>query len=74
MLWRMGIHKWKDRIMLESIEARDLCVGDTMRTGVITDITSTPTGLLCVEVSAYPGSLITNTLTLSPVSVVQVTS
>jgi hypothetical protein len=59
--------------MLESIEARDLSIGDALGMSVITDITTGPTGLLDIECAAYPGSYITNTITLSPVDVVQVT-
>jgi hypothetical protein len=59
--------------MLDTIEARDLSIGDTLRHGVVSDITTGPTGLLYVECAAYPGSYITNTIELSPVDVVQVT-
>jgi hypothetical protein len=58
--------------MLDQIQARDLCVGDEVPNGIVTDITAGPTGLLAVEVAAYPGSTITNTVTLSPVSWVEV--
>jgi hypothetical protein len=58
--------------MLDRIQARDLTVGDEVANGIVTDIATGPTGLLLVEVSAYPGSFITNTVTLSPVSWVEV--
>lgn len=58
--------------MLDRIQARDLSIGDEVPNGVVTDITTGPTGLLNVEVAAYPGSIITNTVTLSPVSWVEV--
>jgi hypothetical protein len=54
------------------MQARDLSTGDEVSEGIITDITTGPTGLLLVEVSAYPGSTITNTITLSPVDNVKV--
>lgn len=53
------------------MQARDLSVGDEVSEGVVTDIATGPTGLLMVEVSSYPGSVITNTLTLSPVDYVR---
>lgn len=53
--------------MLDTIQARDLTIGDEVAQGVITDINTGPTGMLDIEVSAYPGSVITNTVTLSPV-------
>jgi hypothetical protein len=53
--------------MLDTIQARDLSIGDEVAQGVVTDITTGPTGLLDIEVSAYPGSIITNVVTLSPV-------
>jgi len=53
--------------MLDGMQARDLTIGDEVQGGVITDINTGPTGLLLVDVAAYPGSTITNTLTLSPV-------
>ncbi len=59
--------------MLTPIEARDLSTGDYLTAGVVTDINTGPTGLLMVECAAYPGSLITNTVTLSPVDVVYIT-
>jgi hypothetical protein len=59
--------------MLTPVEARDLSTGDYLTAGVVTDITTGPTGLLDIECAAYPGSLITNTITLSPVTVVYIT-
>jgi hypothetical protein len=53
--------------MLDLIQARDLSVGDALTQGVVTDINTGLTGMLDIEVSAYPGSVITNTVTLSPV-------
>lgn len=58
--------------MLDRIQARDLSVGDEVPNGVVSAIEVGPTGLLMVEVEAYPGSIITNTVTLSPVSWVEV--
>lgn len=58
--------------MLDRIQARDLSVGDEVPNGVVSSIEVGPTGLLMVEVEAYPGSIITNTVTLSPVSWVEV--
>ena len=69
----MGIQGRNDHIMLTPVEARDLTTGDYLPTGVVTDITTGPTGMLDIEVSAYPGSIITNTLTLRPVDVVYIT-
>jgi hypothetical protein len=58
--------------MLDRIQARDLSIGDEVPNGVVSDITTGPTGLLSIEIEAYPGSIITNTVTLSPVSWVEV--
>lgn len=54
--------------MLNQIQARDLCVGDDVANGVVVDISTGPTGLLDIEVAAYPDSVITNIVTLTPVS------
>jgi hypothetical protein len=54
------------------MQARDLSTGDEVSEGIITDINTGPTGLLMVEVAAYHGSAITNTITLSPVDYVKV--
>lgn len=73
LLWGVDIQERKDHIMLNTIEARDLCEGDALASGVVESITTGPTGLLVVEVAAYPGSVITREVTLSPIDVVQVT-
>jgi hypothetical protein len=54
------------------MQARDLSIGDEVSEGVITDINTGPTGLLMVEVAAYPGSVITNTVTMAPIDPVEV--
>jgi len=56
----------------DSIQARDLMVGDTVPEGVVVDIETGATGLLTLEVAAYQGSTITNLVTVSPVDTVWV--
>jgi hypothetical protein len=56
----------------DTMQARDLSIGDQVQGGVVVGIDYGPTGMVLVEVSAYPGSTITNTVTLSPVDTVRV--